>query len=249
MTRSLGALLAMALVTAPVRADDKDATPILDKAIKALGGEPALAKAAASASWTVKGKITFNDSENEFTTRATAKGTDHLREEFSGEFNGTQIQGVRVVAGDKAWMKFNDEVRDLDGDAVAHEKRNLYLQAVPITILPLKGKGFKAEADGEESVDGKPAAKVKATGPDGSTFTLFFDKGTGLPVKQVGTAFGWQGNEYTQEASFGDYKELGGIKKATRISSKRDGEKFMELTITEFQPLDKVPADTFAEPR
>src|SRR5436309_598246 len=41
MTRFHGAVLAAALIaSAPARADDKDATPILDKAIKALGGEP-----------------------------------------------------------------------------------------------------------------------------------------------------------------------------------------------------------------
>lgn len=249
MTRYLGAALAVLLIASPGRAADKDATPILDKAIKALGGEPALAKALASASWKLTGRVTFDGNESEFTTTATSRGTDHLHEEFTGEFGGNEIRGVHVVAGDKAWMKFNDEVQERTGEALAHEKRNLYLQAVPITILPLKGKGFKAEADGEETVDGKPAAKVKATGPDGREFTLYFDKESGLPVKQVGTAFGWQGEEYDQELTFGDYKDFGGIKKATAISSKRDGEKFIDLTITEFRAIAEPPADTFAEPK
>ena len=47
MTRFLGAALATAVVFAgfgPARADDKDAKAILEKAIKALGGEEKLAK-------------------------------------------------------------------------------------------------------------------------------------------------------------------------------------------------------------
>src|SRR4051812_32925115 len=70
MTRFLGAALAVALIAVPARADDKDATPILDKAIKALGGEPALAKVLASASWKLTGKVSFDGNESEFTTRA-----------------------------------------------------------------------------------------------------------------------------------------------------------------------------------
>ena len=48
MKRFLGILIAASWLSAPglaARADDKDATPILDKAIAALGGEAKLAKA------------------------------------------------------------------------------------------------------------------------------------------------------------------------------------------------------------
>ena len=61
MKRLLGAVLAgflMAILGSPVRADDKDPNAILDKAIKALGGEEKLKKAE-SISWKSKGTITF----------------------------------------------------------------------------------------------------------------------------------------------------------------------------------------------
>jgi DNA invertase Pin-like site-specific DNA recombinase len=53
----------------------------------------------------------------------------------------------------------------------------------------------------------------------------------------------------TQETTFANYKEFGGIKKATKIENKRDGEKFLEQEITEFKVLDKVDPKTFDEPK
>jgi hypothetical protein len=46
-----------------------------------------------------------------------------------------------------------------------------------------------------------------------------------------------------------NYKEFDGIKKATKIESKRDGEKFIEQEITDYKVLDKAPADAFTEPK
>jgi hypothetical protein len=42
---------------------------------------------------------------------------------------------------------------------------------------------------------------------------------------------------------------MGGIKKATKVSAKRDGENFIDQEITEFKPLDKVDPKTFTEPK
>ena len=251
MKRFLGAWLAAVLFTGqgtPLRADDKDATAVLDKAIAALGGEEKLAKAG-TATWKAKGTITFNDSENPIKTRTTIQGIDRHRAEFEGDFNGNEVKGVTVLDGDKGWRKFGDDSQELDGEALATEKRRAYLQAAPATILPLKGKGFKVETAPEEKVDGKPAAVIKATGPDGKTFTLCFDKESGLPVKMTATVRGWQGEDFTQETTMSDYKDFGGIKRATKTESKRDGNPFVKLDITEFKVEDKLDPDTFAEPK
>ena len=116
--------------------------------------------------------------------------------------------------------------------------------------MPLKTKDFKVEAAGEETVKGKPAVGLKVTGPDGKDFTLYFDKESGLPVRQVAKVSGWHGRRvHPGRRRYTDYKDFGGIKKATKVSVKRDGEDFVEQEITEFKVLDKVPAETFAEPK
>jgi hypothetical protein len=228
----------------PARAADGDAKSILDKGIKALGGEEKLAKAEAF-TWKSKGTVNFNGNESDFTGQATVKGLDHFRREFGTD----QFNGVSVLAGDKGWRKFGDNSTDIECDAVAHEKRRIYLDVIPITLVRLKDKGFKYEAGPDEKVGDKPAATLKATGPDGKEFTLSFDKESGLPVKLVGVVMGFQGQEQNMEMTFGDYKDFDGIKKATKIETKRDGETFQKFEVIEFKVLDKVDPETFTEPK
>jgi len=247
MSRQLGASVGAALLAVLIgqaRADDKDVNAVLDKEIAALGGEEKLGKVQAF-SWKSKGTMVFNGNENEMNNEVTVKGLDHFRREFGND----QFHGVVVIAGDKGWRKFGEETREIEGDALANEKRGIYLHVVPITLVPLKGNGFKVEVRGEEKVGDKPAVVLKIVGPDGKDFTLYLDKETGMPVKEVGKVVGFQGQEFTQETTFGDYKDYGGIKKATRIAVKRDGEKFQDMDLTEFKVLDKVDADSFAEPK
>jgi hypothetical protein len=250
MKRLLGAFFAVMLASGmaiTARADDTDPNAILDKAIKALGGEEKLKKAEAI-SWKSKGTITFNGNDNEIKVHATAKGLDHYRQEMDGEFGGEPRKFVVVLGGDKGWRKFGDEPMEMDGDAVANQKRNVYLLVLPVTLVSLKDKAFKLEPAGEAKVDDKPAVGIKVTGPDQKDFTLYFDKESGLPVKLVARVVGFQGNEYTQETTYKNYKDFDGIKKATKVDSKRDGEDFIKSEITEFKVLDQVEPKTFSEP-
>jgi hypothetical protein len=227
--------------------DAKDPSAILDKAIKALGGEEKL-NAVKAVSWKTKGTLTINGSDNEFTSHSTAKGLDHFRSEFEGEFGGNKIKAVTVVKGDKGWRRFMDQTMDMDESALANEHRNIALQVIPITLVALKGKGYKLEVAGEEKVEGKPAVGLKITPPKGEAYTLYFDKESGLPVRQVAKLLDFMGTEYTQDTIMDKYKEIDGIKKATKISNKRDGEKFIDIEITEFKVLDKVDPKTFDQP-
>jgi hypothetical protein len=251
MKRTLGTVLAVVLLTvlgSPARADDKEANAILDKAIKALGGEEKLSKAKAF-SWKAKGTITFMGSDNEFTSQATAAGLDRYRSEFEGDFGGNKVKGLTVLNGDKGYRKFGEMGGEMNEQALATEKRALYLMLAPMTLVPLKGKGFTIEKAGEEKVGDKAAVGLKITGPDKKDFKLFFDKETGLPAKLVAKVAGFMGQDFTQEILYGGFKEFGGIKKATKLEAKRDGEKFMTQEITEFKVLPKVEDKTFAMPK
>jgi len=250
MKRFLGVVLATLFLTSPispVRADDKDANAILDKAIKAVGGEEKLKKAEAI-TWKSKGTISFGGNETEIKGTVTSQGLDRHRREVEGEFGGEPRKFVVVLSGDKGWRKFGDDPMEMDADGLANEKRSVYLEIVATTLVPLKGNGFKLEAAAEEKVGDKPAAAIKVTGPDKKDFTIYFDKESGLPVKLVAKVIGFQGEEYTQDTTYKDYKDFDGIKKATKVESKRDGEDFIKSEITEFKVLDKVEPKTFNQP-
>jgi hypothetical protein len=251
MKQLLGAVVGTIFVLAlsgPAWADDKEATAILDKGIKALGGEEKLAKVKAT-TWKAKGKQSIGSNESDVSVEMTTEGLDHLRQQFEGDLGGNRVQGIVVLAGDKGWLSILGMTKELDKNDLAEEKRNLYLQVLPATLVQLKGKDFKVAVAGEEKIDDKPALGIKVMAPDGKDFTLFFDKESGLPVKMVAKVTLFRGQEVKLETTFGNYKEFNGIKKATELKTKRDGEKFRELEITEFKVLDKVDPKTFDKPK
>src|SRR5262249_1910925 len=151
-----------------------DANAILDKAIKAVGGDEKISKAQGFLV-KAKGTLSFNGNDNAFESQATVKDLDHYRGEFEGQFGDNKFKGVTVISAERGWRKFGDQAMEIDGDGLANEKRRIYLQLAPGLPGLLRGKGFKLATAGEDTVDGKPAAGLKVTGPDGKDFTIYFD--------------------------------------------------------------------------
>ncbi|HEV3025766.1 MAG TPA: hypothetical protein VGX76_25005 [Pirellulales bacterium] len=229
-------------------AAEGDAKALVDKAIKALGGEAKLKKVK-GVTWKTKGKANFQGNETDFTTQATVAGLDRIHSQFESEFGGNPFKVVLVLDGDKGWVSFGQGVMELDAENLAREKRNVYLQLVPMTLLPLTGKDFQVEAAGEAKVGDADANVVKIKAPDGKDFELSLDKTSGLPLRMVAKVTDFTQTEFTQETTYGEYKDFGGIKKATKITTKRDGEPFIEAEIIEFKLLEEVDDKTFAEPK
>jgi hypothetical protein len=251
MRRFTSAILAAGLVFGLGRlalADDQETKAIIDKAVKALGGAEKLG-AAKAVTWKSKGKLRRNDSESDFSSKVTARGIEQFRQDFEGDFGGNPIKGVTILDGDKGWRKFGEETNKLEDDALANQKRTVYLQVVGQMPQLLNADGFKVEAAEEEKVGDKPAAVLKVTGPDGKDFQLFFDKESGLPVKMTATVAGRQGGDSAQETTFANYKDFDGIKRATKVETKRNGKKFLDAEISDFKVLEKVDPKTFAEPK
>jgi|HubBroStandDraft_6_1064221.scaffolds.fasta_scaffold30354_3 hypothetical protein len=252
MTRFQSMILATGLVLGLGRLalaeDEQDVKAVIDKAVKALGGAEKLGSAKIM-SWKYKGKLHLDGNDNDFTTKVTAQGIDHFRQEFEGEFDGSTIKGVTVLDGDKAWRKVGDDSNKLEDTNLANEKRTTYLQIVPEMPLLLKGEDFKCEAGEEEKVGGKSAAVLKVTGPDAKDFQLYFDKESGLPVRMTATVADYQGDEYKQDWTFSNYKNFDGIKRATKVEIKRNDKKFVDFEVMDFKVVDKVDAKTFAEPK
>jgi hypothetical protein len=252
MRRFLGVVVATALVLSVrggVFAAEPDAKEVIEKAINALGGEAKLAALESKAIQTKsKGKIDFGGNQGEFTATTTTQGLNKFKQEFKGEIGGNEIKAVSVMDGDKAWRRFGGDTSKLEDDQLAGQKRTVYLTLVPSLMLPLKGKDFKVESAKEDKADNKPCVALKIVGPDKKDFQLFFDKESGLPVKMVATVPGFQGDEFTQETTYSNYKEFDGVKRPTKSASKRNGENFMEVEITDVKVLDKADPKAFAEP-
>jgi hypothetical protein len=235
-------------IAAPLRADEGQATSaVLDKALRALGGEERLSKIKA-ATWKAKGKIRLSGQDQDFSSEVAVQGMDQYREVFYTDLLGKKTKSVAVLYGDKGYRHIADVDTELDRQDIADLRRTVYLLVLPTTIVPLKGKAYRLEGLGEQKVGDQVAVGIRATGPDGKDFRLYFDKDSGLPIRLLAEVVGAGGGEFPQETTYANYKEFDGIKKATKITIKRDGERFIEEEISAFKIVDKLDEKTFLKP-
>ena len=228
-------------------ANDGSATAVIDKAVEALGGKDKLA-AIKAATWTSKGTITIGGTDAPFTATLAFAGHDRRRVEFETDFGGNPIKGVVVVNGDNGWRQVNGNTQALEGKDLANEQRNGWREWTAADVLLLKSPPFKTEPAPGADVNGKPAAAVKVTGPSGAPFTLFFDKAGGLPVRLTATVTTFSGDDAAEEVTYSDYKDFDGIKKATKVETKHDGQRLLIAEVTSFKVLEKPAAGTFDKP-
>src|SRR5207244_5359870 len=221
------------LLTAGVhlQADDQaDAKGIVDKAIKALGGEEKLAKHKAATS-KGKGKINLMGNEIEFTFEATVQPPKQSRRRFEADVSGTKFERTIVFNGDKGWINMMGNTDEMSQDQLAAEREDLYAAWVA-TLEPLKDAAFKLAPLGEIKVGDRPAVGVKVSHKDHKDVSLYFDKDKGLLLKvQRRAKDAMSGQEFDQESFYSDYQEDNGIQRPRKQKTKRDRNDFLNLDI------------------
>ena len=78
---------------------------------------------------------------------------------------------------------------------------------------------------------------------------LYFDKETGLLAKVERQALDMtSGKDVPEERIITEYQDIDGLKVAKKLVINRDGNKFMEVEITEQKPVDRLGAEEFGKP-
>ncbi len=114
------------------------------------------------------------------------------------------------------------------------------------TIFPLANyekSGLKLELAGVENVNGKEAYKIKVTYPNGDKKTYYFDKESGLKVRETETRDTPQG-QMTVSTDLSEYKDFGGIKYPTKISQSVAGQ-LIEFTVENVKVNSGLSDDLF----
>ena len=232
----------------PAWADDKgDAGALLEKGIKAMGGEARLSKFKA-ATWKAKGTLHLVGRDIDYTGDFAIQAPRQYKAVITGESNGTKFKRVRVLDGDKGWGKVNDgDTEEMNSQALAETQRELHGQLLT-TLLPLRDKAFTLAPGGASKVGDTAVEGLKVTTQDGREFRLFFNKEDGLlrEVESLGKTA--QGADVKQEIVYSEYKEVEGLKRPMKLTIKRDGKTFIEQETTEYKPLEKLDDKEFAKP-
>jgi outer membrane lipoprotein-sorting protein len=246
----LAAVLTLA-ASGAARAEQKDdCKAVIDKAIKATGGEERLAKIKAF-TFTMKGKFYGMGDGIDYTGELAVQVPDKSRIKIDGEIDGKKVTFfVQVANGNKVWRKVGDNTEEItDKDKIAEIQEERYADRLN-SLLPLvQDKDFKLDPLGEVKVDGKLAVGVRVSHQGHRDINLFFDKSSGLLVKTERTVKDEATDkEVTQETIYSDYKEIDGVMHPLMLVISRDGKKYVDGTISDFEVKDKIEASEFAKP-
>jgi hypothetical protein len=229
--------------------EQPDCKKLIEKAIKAQGGEAGLTKFKAI---TLKGSGKFYGLGEgvPFTGEWTFQPPKQSHVNIEITVNDMKFTMTRVVNGDKGWIRFMNKTEAMSKEVLAEEKERLYVNSIS-TLAPLLDKAFKLEPVGEVKVGDRPAWGVRVSSKGHRDVNFYFDKKDGLLLKTEFTVKDIENNSDTEintEVFYSNYKDMDGAKRALSVTIKRDGKDFVEATFSEINPQEKVDDSVFAEP-
>jgi outer membrane lipoprotein-sorting protein len=244
---SLSAAVCLTLALAGRAAAQDEARAIIERAVKASGGEQKLAKLKA-----VKAKF---KGMGEFAGNRVALNGDiaiqmprQMRVDAQAEIQGQNVTILTVVNGDKAWLQVLGETTELKGEELEDEKEGLYAEHIQSLVPLLRDKSFTLTAIGEVKVNGRDAMGVRVASKGHKDVNLYFDKSTALLAKQERRSLDEAKNEVTEETFYSDHKDVDGVKVPMKTMVHHDGKMFLEIEVTEYQFLDRIDDGEFARP-
>jgi hypothetical protein len=232
-----------------VRADDQaDMKALVDKAIKAAGGEAKL-KTFQAFTWKAKGTVHIGDKKAEITIDASMQAADQCRLDMTAEIDGQTRNVSLVINKDKGWFKGPKQANAIPKEILPALLTDFRALRLAQMLLGLKHKDCKLSALGEVKVGDQDAVGIKASRKGFADVDIYFDKKTALPVKcQAQVIDNKENKELSHEFFFSDPKDTGGVKHFTKILFKRDGNKMIEVELSEIKSVDKLDGSIFAKP-
>lgn len=226
---------------------DDQVKAVIEKAVKAHGGEANLTKYKAVVQ-SGKGVLALQGMELEFTATISGQLPDKVREEIHLESMGQKLDIIRVFNGKEGWTAGMGQTQPFSDAEIKEAKNSMFENYVENLVPLLKDKELKVELIGDDKVDDKPVVGVKVSAKDQNEIKLYFDKDSGLLVKSARKAIGPNEMEVLSESFYQDYKDVSGIKVPMKETTKHDGAKFLEINVTDAKVLEKLDDSTFAKP-
>ncbi len=185
MPRPTALLLALPLLGLPPAARAEEAPrAVIERAIKALGGEEVL-KRRAGVRMKLKGKFFLGGGAPAFPLEGetlTQPGP-RSRLTFHLDVGGNKVDAVIVHDGANSWTSAYGRVQDVGPEERKSMGISTYADRVTSLLPLLNDKGFTLAPLGEGKVEGRPVVGVKVSSKGQPDISLSFDKESGLLAK------------------------------------------------------------------
>jgi outer membrane lipoprotein-sorting protein len=233
-------------LSSPAKAQNA-ARGIIDKAIKATGGAERLEKIKATRT-KFKGTGEFQGVTATFTGEILVQPPRQMKLELTAEAQGQTVPIIYVLNGGKAWVHVLGQTMDLNGEELEDAQEGLHVEKIQSLVPLLEDKAFTLTPLGEVKINGKDAVGVTVACKGHKDVNLYFDKATGLLSKVERRTLDDSQQEVTEETFFSDYKEVDGVKVPMKLVIHHDGNKYLELEVTEYRFVDRIDDAEFARP-
>jgi hypothetical protein len=242
------AALVLAVVT-PAQAQDKDAKAIIEKSIKAHGGEKALARLGTSQA-KAKGTVKIADQALPFAMESWQHLPNQSRVEIEIDVANMKIKAIEVYDNGKGWNSEDGMTKEADKEQLEDMKFSLYVARLTTLSPLLKDKSLELSLLPEEKVNGKAALGIKVASKDQKDVKIYFDKESYLIVKVSRQALDpVNKGKVTQDDFYSDYKDFDGLKQAMQLVIQMDGKEFINAQFSELTFPKSLPDGTFNKPK
>lgn len=240
MPSSRSVVLACCLVpgiAAPGHGAGEEARKVVERGIKALGGEANLTKHRA-VTCKAEGTIHLKGRAIACTVRVVYQPPfqHHLAAE------GSDLKAATVLNGDRGWLKMNETVTAMTREQVREVSEGLHAEWVAGLVPLLRGKGYGLALLGETRIDGGKVVILRVRHRGYRDVKLYLSKETGLPAK-LEVMLKVEGKLVKQEVLFRDYEKFGEVRRPRKVTTRRDGKEFAAWEVTEYQALEKKVGD------
>jgi hypothetical protein len=240
MNRNLLSLMLLGSIMPSASAEEPRA--LIDRAIRAHGGESALRKATLLVR-SGTGVLSYFGKELPFADELIVDLPDRLRLGVTLEGQPKQLW---VINGTMGWQSIAGATSNLPRGRLDELREEAFVQWAA-TLLPLRREQFTLTASREAKVQDRPVAVVKATAKGHGDLLLSFDKETGLLV-QLARRAREGGVEVDKEYLYAAHRDFDGVKLPTSIIETLNGKKFSELSSVKYQFLRSRDDTLFGKP-
>lgn len=239
------------VLAAPAAPAPEDiARAIVERAIRAHGGEAVLARQRADRVQ-LQGTIYVPQGPTSFSAETLVQ----LPGQFKNVLRITtrdkrEVTVMQLLNQDKVTVLIDGKPQKVD-PAVSYELRvKLWLDRAIRLVPLLRDRAFDLAPLEDIKVNDRQASGVRVTvrGRKGPELRLYFDKELSLLVKSEHVLEDGEGKQLREEHYYGNFKEVSGCLRPFKVQAYRGGKKVMEAELTDVKSYDKIDESEFAPP-
>ncbi|HTU22781.1 MAG TPA: hypothetical protein VMG10_32370 [Gemmataceae bacterium] len=225
------------------------ARALVERAVKAHGGAEALGRVRADRV-RFKGTLVIQGHTTPFVAETTMQLPSKYKHVIETNSGGDKHTILQIINGSKVYITLDGRAIPADPSQLAEIRSGLELERAKRLLPLLEDKSYQLAVVEELKVNDRPAVGIRITGRGRREMRLYFDKEFGLLVRaenRLGDSKSKE-KEVRQHFFFGDFKDIGGYKRATKVRAYRNGQEIMEAELLDAKVLEKVDETEFAKP-